>query len=221
MFHPRDTPLERGWVGRVEGDRVLHLAAQTLQSFFLGGGRAREHAAYPLAEVTFLAPVLHPPTVRLFERSGSFAFANATAVTGPHAEVRSPAGALSLQPRLAAVVGAGGQIGGFTLLAEWLAPARDRPKDRDFALVIGPVVVTPDELDPASVSVEVVEDGATRLDARAHAIDWEQARDSAEDGTALRPGDILGGPPVGVVAEVAGPVELRAAILGVLAQTAT
>ena len=38
MFHPNDNALERGWVGRLDGDRVLHLAAQTLQSFFLGGG---------------------------------------------------------------------------------------------------------------------------------------------------------------------------------------
>ena len=48
MFHPNDHPLERGWVGRIDGTRVLHLAAQTLQSFFLGGGGAREHAEYRL-----------------------------------------------------------------------------------------------------------------------------------------------------------------------------
>ena len=47
MFHPLDHPLERGWVGRIEGERVIHLAAQTLQSFFTGGGTAREHAEYP------------------------------------------------------------------------------------------------------------------------------------------------------------------------------
>ena len=67
MFHPSDNPMERGWVGRVDGERVVHLAAQTLQAFFLGGGGAREHAEYRLADVTLLAPVLQPPTVRLFE----------------------------------------------------------------------------------------------------------------------------------------------------------
>ena len=67
MFHPNDNPLERGWVGRIDGDRVLHLAAQTLQSFFLGGGGAREHAEYALAEVTLLVPVQYPPTVRVFD----------------------------------------------------------------------------------------------------------------------------------------------------------
>ena len=50
MFSPR-TALERGWPGRIEGDRVIQLAAQTLQSFFTGGGRAREHAEYPLDDV--------------------------------------------------------------------------------------------------------------------------------------------------------------------------
>ena len=58
MFHPLDHPLERGWVGRIDGDQVVHLAAQTLQSFLTGGGSAREHAVYPLAEVRLLSPVL-------------------------------------------------------------------------------------------------------------------------------------------------------------------
>ena len=46
MFSPRDRELERGWPGRIEGDRVIQLAAQTLQAFFTGGGQAREHAEY-------------------------------------------------------------------------------------------------------------------------------------------------------------------------------
>ena len=66
MFHPVDHYLERGWVGRIDGDRVVHLAAQTLQSFFTGGSHAREHADYRLDEVRFLAPVLNPPAVRDF-----------------------------------------------------------------------------------------------------------------------------------------------------------
>ena len=92
MFHPNDNPLERGWVGRIEGDRCIHLAAQTLQSFFLGGGEAREHAEYPLAEVTLLAPVQYPPTVRLFAGDGPFRFANATAVVGDKVPWRRTAG---------------------------------------------------------------------------------------------------------------------------------
>ena len=49
MFTPKELALERGWPGRIDGDRVIQLAAQTLQSFFTGGGSAREHAEYPLA----------------------------------------------------------------------------------------------------------------------------------------------------------------------------
>src|SRR5438067_2453665 len=66
MFSPKDRELERGWPGRIEGDRVIQLAAQTLQSFFTGGGQAREHAEYPLAEVSLRPPILHPPAVRDF-----------------------------------------------------------------------------------------------------------------------------------------------------------
>src|SRR2546423_6148395 len=66
MFTPRDRNLERGWPGVIEGGSVFQLAAQTLQSFFSGGGDARRHAEYPLDEVQLLAPVLHPPSVRDF-----------------------------------------------------------------------------------------------------------------------------------------------------------
>ena len=87
MFHPVDHPLERGWVGRVDGDRVVQLAAQTLQSFFTGGGTAREHAVYPLAGVHLLAPVLYPPAVRVFSDTRAFEFANPAALVGPDAEI--------------------------------------------------------------------------------------------------------------------------------------
>ena len=66
MFTPRDLALERGWPGVIEGDVVYQLAAQTLQSFFSGGGNARRHAEYPLSEVDLRPPVLHPPSVRDF-----------------------------------------------------------------------------------------------------------------------------------------------------------
>src|ERR671937_661780 len=66
MFTPKALALERGWPGRIDGDRVVQLAAQTLQSFFTGGGAAREHAEYALADVLLRAPVLYPPSVRDF-----------------------------------------------------------------------------------------------------------------------------------------------------------
>ena len=51
MFTPRELQLERGWPGIIEGDTVVQLAAQTLPAFFTGGGSARRHAEYRLAEV--------------------------------------------------------------------------------------------------------------------------------------------------------------------------
>jgi hypothetical protein len=184
MFHPLDRPMERGWVGRIDGDRVVHLAAQTLQSFFTGGGSAREHDVYPLSEVRLLAPVLHPSSVRIFDEPGVFVFANPAAVVGPGAVITAaPAPtetasqrSLVVLPRLAVVVGAAGAVGGFTGLAEWRAPGLEPPKDRDFALGLGPVVVTPDAFDGDS------------------GFDWPAALALAAAGTTLYPGDLLAGP---------------------------
>lgn len=219
MFHPNDNPMERGWVGRVDGDRVLHLAAQTLQAFFLGGGAAREHAEYALSEVTLLAPVLHPPNVRVFHSQSGFDFANTSAVRAPGSRVPPVGSGLSLLGRLVAVIGAEGRIGGTTLLCEWRASGLDAPKDRDFALVTGPVVVTRDELDPEGVEL-AVRTGDELVRAPVPAFDWEAARTLAGAGTALRPGDLLAGPPALQLGGVAGDVELSADGIGVLAQTA-
>ena len=82
MFSPVELDLERGWPGRIDGDRVIQLAAQTLQSFFTGGGGAREHAEYPLDGVVLRAPVLHPPSVRIFDEDGDFRFATRRRSTG-------------------------------------------------------------------------------------------------------------------------------------------
>ena len=88
MFTPADSDLERGWPGRIDGDVVVQLAAQTLQSFFASGSKAREHAAYPLAEVKLRAPVLEPPSIRVFDEVGRFVFANPAAVRSPGSEYR-------------------------------------------------------------------------------------------------------------------------------------
>ena len=142
MFSPADDDLKRGWPGRIEGDRVVQLAAQTLQSFFTGGSSAREHAEYPLADVLLRAPVLEPPAVRLFEDADRFSFANPSAIRSPGAFVTRPCGRLDVATRVVAVIGLDGAIGGWTGLAEWRAPELAPPKDRDFALLLGPVVDT-------------------------------------------------------------------------------
>lgn len=218
MFHPLDHPLERGWVGRIDGAHVVQLAAQTLQSFFTGGGTAREHAVYPLAGVRLLAPVLHPPAVRVFDAADGFEFANPAAIVGPDAVV-VPRSALELVPRVAAVIGAEGAIGGYTLCADWRSPRARPPKDRDFALGLGPAVLTADELgDRGDLLVRV--DGEERVRTSLPAFDWNTARLFALEGTTLYPGDLLVGPSPADV-DGLGPgseVELELAGVGTLRQ---
>jgi hypothetical protein len=209
MYQPPNRRMERGWVGRVDGEHVVHLAAQTLESYFTGGGSAREHAVYPLDAVRLLAPVLHPPSVRLFDDESTFAFANPAAIVAPGATVRRPSdtvsqGELYVLPRLAAMIGADQQIGGFTILGEWRDPAQRPPKDRDFALSLGPVLVTADELDLGAAG-------------GSQPFDWEEARALAARGTVLRAGDLLGSPPRDPLTVAAGArVELEVEGIGVL-----
>jgi len=220
MFHPVDHPLKRGWVGRIEGEHVIQLAAQTLQAFFTGGGSAREHAVYPLDGVQLLAPVLHPPSVRVFENQRSYAFANSAAIVGPDAEILKRE-LLQLLPRLAGVLGAEGALGGFTVFGDWRRPHLSQPKDRDFALALGPVVVTPDELDPDGLEAVVRVDAEERLRGRFEGFDWGAARTHAADGTTLRPGDLLATPALDAVSKLApgSTVELEVEGIGVLSQT--
>ena len=200
MFHPLGHPMERGWVGRIDGDRVVQLAAQTLQSFFTGGGTAREHAEFPLADAVLLAPVLHPPSVRLFESQTSFSFANPAAVVGPGSLVIGPSPELDVLPRLAAVIGSNGAVGGYTAFAEWRARSLEPPKDRDFALGLGPVVVTPDEVSlPAG-------------------FDWDAAVALAARNTMLYPGDVLAGPAAEPRPVEDGHVEIEIEGVGTLEQ---
>jgi hypothetical protein len=170
MFSPKEPFLERGWPGRIEGETVIQLAAQTLQAFFTGGGQAREHAEYPLAHVFFRAPVLHPPSVRIFDGDGDFRFANPAAIKAAGEDPRV-AGAEPVE-RQAAIVGADGAIGGFTPLVEWVAPQLHGAKQRDFALTLGPIVTTPDEEVPPGV-------------------DWERLVAYAAENTELVPGDLI------------------------------
>src|ERR1044072_1364375 len=113
MFSPSGHDLERGWPGIVEGDGAVQVAAQPLQSFFTGGGQARRHAEFPLADVDLRPPVLHPPSVRdfyAFEQHVKtaralrgldvppecyegpvFSFSNPAAIFGPEDEIPQPA----------------------------------------------------------------------------------------------------------------------------------
>jgi 2-keto-4-pentenoate hydratase/2-oxohepta-3-ene-1,7-dioic acid hydratase in catechol pathway len=199
MFSPRERDLERGWPGRLEGDRVVQLAAQTLESFFTGGGRAREHDEFALGDIVLRPPVLHPGSVRIFD-GDDFVFGNPSSIYGPDEEVPLPLGVdrVEAQLRLAAVIGAG-VIGGFTLMNDWLAPDLGGAKSHDFATTLGPVVVTPDEF----------AGGAT---------DWPSILDHGELNTRFYPGDVIAGPVLGRSGPfaVGDTVELELPAIGLL-----
>ena len=146
MFHPADTPMERGWVGRIEGDEVVHLASQTLQHLFTGGGSARDHARYRLSDVELVVPLASPPSVRVFDDAGSFEFANPAALVGPGALVTPPPGTtrLSVDVALAGLVGLEAVVA-VSPVARLRAPELSPPKDRDFAIALGPWFTTLDE----------------------------------------------------------------------------
>ena len=232
MFTPKELALERGWPGRVEGDRVIQLAAQTLQSFFTGGGTAREHAEYALADVDFRPPVLNPPAVRDFmafeahvanarKQRGAevpkewyeipvFYFSNPAAIYGPDEDIPYPEGTEELDYELecAAIIGAEGKIGGFTVLNDWSARDVQRSemrvglgpaKGKDFATSLGPVVVTPDEFDGSEAEMVARVNGEER--SRGNLGDlhfsWDEIVAHAARNTRLLPGEVLGSGTVG------------------------
>ena len=233
MFRPLDRDLPRGWPGRIDGERVIQLAAQTLQSFFTGGGQAREHAEYRLDEVRLLPPVLRPPSIRdfyVFEEhvrrarelrnagpppqewydTPVFYFSNPAAVYGPEDTIPFPAGVeeLDYELELAAVIGADGEIGGFTIMNDWSARDLQRAempvglgpaKGKDFATSLGPVLVTVDELDGSDAEMVARVNGEER--SRGNSGDmhhsWQAIVAHAARNTQLVPGDVLGSGTVG------------------------
>jgi fumarylacetoacetate (FAA) hydrolase len=232
MFTPRELQLERGWPGIIEGDHVIQVAAQTLQSFFTGGGTARHHAEYALADVDFRPPVLHPPSVRdfyAFEQHVKtarasrglevppewyeipvFYFSNPAAIYGPGDEIPRPSDTSELDYELevAAILGAEGRIGGFTVMNDWSARDLQRAemrvglgpsKGKDFATSLGPIVVTPDEFDGSSGTMVARVNGEERsrgeLGDMHHS--WEAIVAHAARNTRLLPGDVLGSGTVG------------------------
>jgi hypothetical protein len=180
MFTPRELALERGWPGKIAGDSVIQVAAQTLEAFFSGGGRAREHNVYPLADVALRPPVLRPPSIRLFEDELTFSFGNTASIYGPEDEVPAPA-AVESRFCVAAVIGAEERIAGFTIVNDWRALSLDAPKDRDFATSLGPWIET-----------EYVPE-----------FDFGAAHEAAARNTRLRAGDLLVAPPFAVGVEEA------------------
>jgi fumarylacetoacetate (FAA) hydrolase len=207
MFSPKGADLERGWPGRVEGERIVQLAAQTLQSFFTGGGSAREHAEYPLADCDLRSPVLLPPSIRVFRpfvagAEPHFSFRSPFPVLGPDEDLPYPAGTSELDYglALAAVIGAEGQIGGFTLANDWQARDLDRvereagfgpSKSSDFGFSLGPLLVTPDELEATRLVARVNSEVRSSVELGELAHPWADLLAHAGRNSTLRPGDLL------------------------------
>jgi fumarylacetoacetate (FAA) hydrolase len=223
MFTPKERDLERGWPGRIDGDRVIQLAAQTLEAFFSGGGKAREHDVYPLSEVSLRPPVLRPPSVRSFTRGLDFHFSNPASIYGPEDEIPYPEGSDEVDYEVggAAIIGAGEMIAGFTVMNDWAARDLDGAKSKDFATSLGPVVVTPDEYDGTGAEVVARVNGEERWRGSLEPPgSWEELRAYAARNTRLVPGDVLGfaivrGGPV----HRGDVVELEAREIGILRNT--
>jgi fumarylacetoacetate (FAA) hydrolase len=143
--------------GRIEGDRVVELAAPSLAAFLETGGE--DVADHALGDVRLLAPVPRPPSVRdfyAFERHVRaarlqrgveiapewfqipvFYFSNPAAIVGPEEDVRFPPETVARDYELeaAAIIGAEGAIAGFTIMNDW--SARELQK-MEMAVGLGP-----------------------------------------------------------------------------------
>jgi fumarylacetoacetate (FAA) hydrolase len=232
-FHdPHGTPR----VGRLDGEgddvRVIELSAPTMLDWLRGEGHAPTGRDHALADVLVLAPVPEPPSVRdFFAYEGhvatgwrlrgrdeipeawyaapTFYFSNPASIRGPGTPVRRPAGSesLDLELEIAAVIGEGGEIAGFTLLNDWSARDIQRAettvglgpaKAKDFATSMGPWLVTPDELRMQDGRLQLTATATlndreiTRTEAGEMHWTWAQLVAHAAKETHLRPGDVLG-----------------------------
>jgi 2-keto-4-pentenoate hydratase/2-oxohepta-3-ene-1,7-dioic acid hydratase in catechol pathway len=155
-----------------------------------------------------------------------FYFSNPAAIRGPFDEVRIPPGcaAFDYELEIAAVIGTPGadiparaaeaHIAGYTILCDWSArdlQAREMKlnlgpaKGKDSATSLGPVLVTPDELEPYragnayDLSMTASVNGRQYSSGNLSAIHWDFARliEYASRGTEVRTGDIIGSGTVG------------------------
>jgi fumarylacetoacetate (FAA) hydrolase len=216
--------------GRIEEGRVVELGAPSLAEWLGAGGD--DVAEHRTADVRLCAPVPRPPAVRdfyAFERHVRtaraqrglemapewyrlpvFYFSNPAAVFGPEDEIPFPpeSSARDYELEAAAVIGAGGEIAGFTVLNDWsardlqkmeMAVGLGPAKGKDFATSMGPVLVTPDELGDLRLEMVARVNGEER--SRGNLGDmhwsWERLAEHAARNTRLLPGDVLGSGTVG------------------------
>jgi len=143
---------------------------------------------------------------------------NPDSVIGPEDSIPYPyyTQKLDLEPEIGIVVGregrnltieeAGDYVGGYTIFID--CSCRDGherdpfgpSKRKDFANVLGPCLVTPDELDEANLAVRVIVDGETWFEGNTgHKRNFTPAHlvAFASDNETLHPGDVLGTGTVG------------------------
>jgi fumarylacetoacetate (FAA) hydrolase len=229
MFKP---DAGRSRPGRIEGDRVVELGADSLVAVLEAGAGVPEVGEVALADVRLCAPVPEPPSVRDFfafeqhvataraNRGGEvpaewyelpvFYFSNPAAIFGPDDEIPYPhaTGELDYELEIAAVIGTGGRIAGFTVMNDWSARDLQRKevrvglgpaKGKDFATSLGPVLVTVDEFDGGAAEMVARVNGEER--SRGNLRDlyhgWDAILERASLNTRLRPGDVLGSGTVG------------------------
>jgi 2-keto-4-pentenoate hydratase/2-oxohepta-3-ene-1,7-dioic acid hydratase in catechol pathway len=150
-----------------------------------------------------------------------FYFSNPAALTGPNDEVAVPPGsqALDFELEVGAVVGRGGSdltpeeaeshIAGFCVMNDWSARDIQRRemklsmgpvKGKDFATTIGPVLTTPDELEPFrkgkayDLAMTATVNGTEYSRASLADIYWSfgEMLAYASRGTEIVPGDVIG-----------------------------
>jgi fumarylacetoacetate (FAA) hydrolase len=139
-----------------------------------------------------------------------FYFSNPHAIFGPGEAIAYPDGTAELDYELecAAVIGADGQIGGFTVLNDWSARDLQRQemrvglgpaKGKDFATSLGPFVVTPDEFDGTSGTMVARVNGEERSRGELASMfhTWDALLAHAGRNTTLKPGDVIGSGTVG------------------------
>ncbi|MGF7239469.1 MAG: fumarylacetoacetate hydrolase family protein [Frankia sp.] len=143
-----DARVDAGTVaypGVIHGAQVTRLEAASLVDVLANQVAVAEGETYPLDEVTLLAPVPSPPSIRDFfafeehvatarRNRGQqvppfwydepvFYFTNPAAVIGPDDVVAYPSGTrmLDYELEVAAVIGADERIAGFTIMNDWSA----------------------------------------------------------------------------------------------------
>jgi fumarylacetoacetate (FAA) hydrolase len=139
-----------------------------------------------------------------------FYFSNPAAIYGPDDDVPYPEGtaALDYELEVAAVIGAEGKIGGFTVLNDWSARDLQRlemkvglgpAKGKDFATSLGPIVLTPDEFDGSEAEMVARVNGEERSRGNLRDLHWpwERLVEQAARNTRLCPGDVIGSGTVG------------------------